>query len=67
MDRHKQLVQWLWELGVCWRCRHAIAEAQIEKETAGADGKATLECSDPAQCRELAKRGWPSMPAKESC
>ena len=65
--RYMQLVQWLWELGCCWRCRHTIAAAQVDKETTGTDAKVSLTCGDPAQCRELAKRGWLSMPAKESC
>ena len=65
MDRYAQLTRWLWELGICWRCRHAIAEAQIEKEETGTDVKATLDCDDPAQCRDLAKRGWASMPKKD--
>jgi hypothetical protein len=65
--RYMQLVNWLWEIGVCWRCRHAIAAAQVDKETTGTDAKVSLDCSDSAQCRELAKRGWLSMPAKESC
>jgi len=56
-------VQWLWELGVCWRCRHTIAAAQVDRETTGTDAKVSLSCDDGAQCRDLAKRGWKWMPA----
>lgn len=61
--RYMQLVNWLWELGVCWRSRHVLAAAQLERELTGVkDTKSGLTCDDAADCRDKAKRGWRSMP-----
>jgi len=63
--RYLQLVNWLWELGVCWRSRYVLAAAQVERELTGVkDYKTELTCDDAAECREKAKRGWSSMPAR---
>lgn len=62
--RYLQLVNWLWELGVCWRSRYVLAAAQLERELTGVkDTKSELTCADAEQCREAAKRGWNTMPA----
>lgn len=61
--RYMQLVTWLWELGVCWRSRHVLAAAQLDRESGGPkDAKTELTCDDAANCREAAKRGWKTMP-----
>lgn len=62
--RYSQLVNWLWELGVCWRSRHVLAAGQVERENGGPKGaKTELACECSADCREAAKRGWKTMPA----
>jgi hypothetical protein len=61
--RYMQLVNWLWELGLCWRSRHVLAAAQVEREFGGPrDAKTELSCDDADECRAKAKRGWKSMP-----
>lgn len=62
--RYMQLVNWLWELGVCWRSRHVLAAAQLERDLTGVKvPKSDLNCPDADHCREAAKRGWKTMPA----
>lgn len=62
--RYAQLVNWLWELGCCWRCRAALAAAQLEREATGAKDITTqLQCETVEECRDAAKRSWKSMPA----
>lgn len=64
MERYLQLVNWLWELRVCWRSRHVLAAAQLEREQTGVkDTTSEITCPDAADCRENAKLGWKTMPS----
>lgn len=64
--RYTQLANWLWELGVCWRSRHVLAVAQIEREKTGGKERAQVDCPCAAECKANAARGWKTMPALEA-